>query len=615
VEETKNESTPPLTEEARLRELLAAMEASNRGDFSRRLPVHGTHPLLDRLAEAFNTSASLNAALTQELSRVERAVGREGRLDERVSLGAVSGDWAAGVQALNALIESFAAQVRDLDRVARAVARGDLSQKVTVDVGGEVLELKNTVNTMVDHLSAFAAEVTRVSKELSTDGKPSRPTNLQNVAGVWKDLSDNVTVTEQLALASRYKSEFLANMSHELRTPLNSLLILARVLSENKEQRLSPKEVEYARTIHSSGADLLELINEILDLSKVEAGKMKVEPCDVPLDDVKEFVERHFRHVAEQRELGFFVSLGVGLPASVHTDPQRLHQVLKNLLSNAFKFTHSGRVELRVTPVDGRLMRFDSEALRRAERVIAFSVVDSGIGIPLDKQRLIFEAFQQAEGSTSRKYGGTGLGLSISLTMTRLLGGELRVDSQPGQGSTFTLYLPERSPSPGAGTSAGGGAAPETGGRFSGPQSGGAPSQEPLAAPPAPAEPDARLAGRKVLIVDDDIRNIFALTSALEAHRVKVVFAESGEQGLETLRAHPDVDAVLMDMMMPGMDGYEAMRGLRKDPRFVLLPVIAITAQVLKDDRQKCLAAGASDYLPKPVDTDRLLELLRRWCR
>jgi signal transduction histidine kinase len=554
--------------EAQLRALLEALEASNRGDFTHRLPARGTHPLLDKLAEAFNQGAMLHAARARELHHHTELV-------------------------------------RDLSRVAAAVARGNLDEKVTVEVHGEALALKHTVNTMVDKLTQFAEEVNRVAREVGTEAQPGGLAEAQGMTGVWKDLSDNVNVTEQLAIASRHKSEFLANMSHELRTPLNSLLILARVLAENKERRLSPKEVEYAKTIHASGTDLLHLINEILDLSKVEAGKMQVLSSEVPLAEVKAFVERTFHHVAEHKGLGFSVSLGAGLPASLSTDVQRLHQVLKNLLANAFKFTERGRVELRITPVDGALMRFDSEALGRAGRVVAFSVVDTGIGIPQDKLHLIFEAFQQADFATSLKYGGTGLGLSISRAMTQLLGGELRVESHPGQGSTFTLYLPERLPHPEGATSE--------------PELTRAPSPSPPSPPLAPSTPapeaDARLAGRKVLIVDDDVRNLFALTSALEAQRLRVLHAEHGRAGLEVLRAHPEVDAVLMDMMMPELDGYEAMRAIRKDSRFATLPIIAVTANLLKDDREKCLAAGASDYLPKPVDTHRLLELLRRWLR
>ena len=602
MEERENRTLLP-SEEAQLRALLAAMEAANRGDFSHRVPVHGTHPLVDRLAEAFNTGATLNAVLTQELSRVTRKVGTEGELGGQASVPGVSGAWEDLVDHVNALASSFTAHVRSYSRVADAVARGDLSEKITLEVRGEPLELKNTVNVMVDQLSAFAAEVNRVAKEVGTEGKRSGQTLLlHGMSGVWKDLNDNMSITEQLALASRHKSEFLANMSHELRTPLNSLLILAKVLSENKESRLSPTEVEYAKTIHASGSDLLSLVNELLDLSKVEAGKMRVVPGDVSLSEVKEFVERSFRHMAEQKGLGFSVNLGQGLPQSLRTDPQRLLQVLKNLLSNAFKFTGRGRVDLNVTRLDGQHRRFESEGLQRAGDVIAFSVVDTGIGIPKDKQKLIFEAFQQADDTTSRKYGGTGLGLSISLAMTRLLGGELHVDSQPGQGSTFTLYLSERYTFPGEPPPSLLTRGPET--RAEGRQ-----------LPSTQAASGVSLAGRKVLVVDDDIRNVFALTSLLEGRRAQVVFAENGKAGLEQLNAHPSVDAVLMDLMMPEMDGYEAIHAIRQDPRFASLPIIALTAWAHQEEREKCLAAGASDYLAKPVDVDRLVELLRRWLR
>ncbi len=283
--------------------------------------------------------------------------------------------------------------------------------------------------------------------------------------------------------------------------------------------------------------------------------------------------------------------------------------MLKNLLANAFKFTGSGRVELRIFPVDHRQRRFESEGLRHAERVLAFSVVDSGIGIPPDKMKLIFEPFQQADGTTSRKYGGTGLGLSISLAMTRLLGGEMLVESQPGLGSTFTLYLPQQYAGPDGGSSVSASEAPRP---LSAP---GLSVPSLLPHPPTKTEPDASLAGRKVLLVDDDIRNLFALTSILEGLGLYVLQADNGKSGLEVLHTHPDVDAVVMDVMMPELDGYETMRAIRREPRFATLPIIALTAQALKEDRDKCLAAGANAYLPKPADTDQLLELLRRWCR
>src|SRR5262249_47820395 len=246
---------------------------------------------------------------------------------------------------------------------------------------------------------------------------------------------------EQLALSSRYKSEFLANMSHELRTPLNSLLILAKLLGENPDENLTTKQIEFADTIYTAGSDLLGLINDILDLSKVEAGRMNVNVGDVKLSDLREFVERSFRHVSEDKDLAFEIEVhGAIVPPAIETDEQRLQQVLKNLLSNAFKFTEEGGVKLRIGVAEGR--QFASEALARAETVFEFAVSDTGVGIAHDKLRLIFEAFQQADGTTSRRYGGTGLGLSISREIARLLGGEIHVESKPGEGSTFTLFLP-----------------------------------------------------------------------------------------------------------------------------------------------------------------------------
>jgi CheY-like chemotaxis protein/signal transduction histidine kinase/HAMP domain-containing protein len=697
---------------------------------------------------------------------------------------------------------------------------------------------------------------------------------------------------EQLALTSKYKSEFLANMSHELRTPLNNLLILAKMLAENSERNLSPKQVKYAETIHTSGTDLLALINDILDLSKIESGKMDVEVGSVRFNELEDYCARTFRHVADGKGLEFAIEVDPKLPDSIHTDAKRLQQVLKNLLSNALKFTAQGFVKLRIERA-GEGWRPTHPVLGRAKTVVAFSVIDTGIGIPKEKQKIIFEAFQQADGTTSRKYGGTGLGLSISRELARLLGGEIALESAPGQGSTFTLYLPQTylgavvqpksdsvaplssvetvpeearidlilPPKPKPATaglsdeelaemidddrnaiqpgeavlliieddptfarillemaherdlkalvafrgntalslarefkpaaitldillpdmvgwsildrlkhdpatrhipvhiisgdenrrrSLGLGAMThleksltkdslerafdfigETARRRSRQllilssnegeseairmATGGndldileaATGAEALALigrqnvdgiamtlqlsdTSAPAfienlqktatqhippvivfaseglsDADAReirrlarasvvryassferlldesvlllhrneadlsdgqrsllaelrqkdivLAGRKVLVVDDDLRNIFALTSLLEEHNIHVVHAENGRAGIELLRQNPDVHAVLMDIMMPEMDGYETMRAIRQIPQFHSLPIIALTAKAMKGDREKCLEAGASDYVTKPVDLDHLFSVLRVW--
>ncbi len=702
---------------------------------------------------------------------------------------------------------------------------------------------------------------------------------------------------EQLALTSKYKSEFLANMSHELRTPLNSILILSRQLSGNADDNLTAKQVQFAETIHSSGADLLALINDILDLTKIESGMMAIEVNEVAFDELSERIDRGFRQMADDKNLEFVIERDEALSLTMRTDDKRLQQVLKNLLSNAFKFTERGSVTLRVEPVLAR-ERFQSETLNRAEDVISFAVIDTGIGIAPDKQRIIFEAFQQADGTTSRKYGGTGLGLSISREIARLLGGEIRVHSVPGEGATFTLYLP-RNYVPAA--AAGGNGGPAHGsagappsappirpqgerqtGRLSGfgeesdsrtfseevsvvsddrhqihdgervvliveddvnfagilldlarekgfkglvattgdaalvlarrykpdavtldiklpdrdgwtvldrlkhdPTTSHIPvhiisgeeqqqrarhfgaithlqkpvSRDDLASafdhiadfadrrvrrllivedddtqrmsiveligngdvlttavatggealealraehfdcmvldlklpdmsgfdlidkvqrelqrPDLPIiiytgkeltpkeetqlrkvsdaiivkeassperllsetalflhrveanlpEPKRRmleqlhrrdpvLAGRRVLIVDDDVRNIFALTSALESHNMEVVHAENGREGIDLLKEAEGIEVVLMDIMMPGMDGYEAIQEIRSAARFKHLPIIALTAKAMKADRDRCIEAGASDYISKPLDIDQLLSLLRVW--
>ncbi len=448
---------------------------------------------------------------------------------------------------------------------------------------------------------------------------------------------------QQLATSSRYKSEFLANMSHELRTPLNSLLVLAKLLAENPDGNLSSKQVEFAMTIHDAGSDLLRLINDILDLSKVEAGKMDVHPSEIPLDGLVEYLDATFRPMAAEKGLTFEVDTAASLPQMIYSDEQRLQQVLRNLLSNAVKFTAQGGVRLRVAPAEDVTF---TGPLRDEPEVIAFSVSDTGIGISEEKQHLIFEAFQQADGTTSRRYGGTGLGLSISKDIARLLGGQIKATSRLGHGSTFTLYLPARSLRAGSGTgprripdqalaSAGadeytGHAGPLDGVNGSGRISqatrrpGGASPSRAAARPASPgtaaaaaaaisAAPDPRdaLYGAKILIVDDDVRNVFALTSVFERCGAEVLYAENGREGIEALERNEDVRLVLMDIMMPELDGYATTEAIRNMPQFADLPIIAVTAKAMKGDREKAITSGATDYITKPVDTGQLLAVMR----
>jgi CheY-like chemotaxis protein len=682
----------------------------------------------------------------------------------------------------------------------------------------------------------------------------------------------------ELALTSRYKSEFLANMSHELRTPLNSILILGQQLSENADKNLSARQVEFAKTIHGAGTDLLNLISDILDLSKIESGTVTVECEDLLFTHLRETIERNFRHEADARKLSFTADFDPRLGRAITTDSKRLLQVLKNLLSNALKFTDHGGVRLHVGTATGGWSP-DHPTLSQAPSVVEFSVSDTGIGIPPEKQKIIFEAFQQADAGTARKYGGTGLGLAISRELAHLLGGEIRLSSVPGSGSTFTLYLPlsymgaayNRVPSKGNSSGQPAAVTPyqpvvlpaaraeelpddrdnlqpgeplllvveddphygrvllnlardrgfkvivaKTGAdalslaskykptavsldvflpdmlgwtvlnqlkrnphtrhipvqiltiedeRQYGLERGafsfmtktvttdnlevafdrlksftnarlrqllvveddaaeqlsvsellghtdveittavtgaealqklregtfdcvvldlklpdmtgfellaevqkepklrdtpiivftgrelsdieetelrkkaksivlkGVRSPERLLDETAlflhrviadlPAskqqmietlhESDEPLHGRKVLVVDDDIRNIFALNSLLERHNMSVITATNGQEAINLVESTEDLSLVLMDVMMPEMDGYETMRRIRSKQQFRMLPIIALTAKAMKGDREKCLEAGASDYVAKPVNTDQLLSLVRMW--
>ncbi|HXT95147.1 MAG TPA: HAMP domain-containing protein [Polyangia bacterium] len=497
------------------------------------------------------------------------------------------------MQSIGVVLNMIGANMRTEELLQQSQSLTQELQSQSNELTTQQAELRRT-NTELEKQALELEEKARLLAEQNTKVEVKN----REVEQARRSLEEKA---EQLSTTSKYKSEFLANMSHELRTPLNSLLILAKLLADNAETHLSAKEVEYAKTIYASGGDLLTLINEILDLSKVEAGKMPIDPRDIHPTEIADFVDRSFRPLAEQKGLGFSVDVEIGVARSLYTDPQRLQQVLKNLLANAFKFTADGSVTLRIHRPEPDT-HFSNPSLA-FERVVAFSVVDTGIGIPENKQGLIFEAFQQADGTTSRRYGGTGLGLTISRDIARHLGGEIHVESRPGQGSVFTLYLPERYiglPAPDEERGAG---------RRELERSATPPSVPQFAA----LEPSvlAAIAGRRVLVVDDDVRNVFAMTSALEAAGLEVVYADNGQAGIDTLAADPEIDLVLMDVMMPGKDGYETIRTIRANPDWHEMPIVAVTAKALEDDRDKCLEAGASDYLPKPVDVNRLLNLIR----
>ena len=939
-----------------VRDIAQVATAVARGDLTQKITVDVKGEML-ALKDTLNTMVDQLSAFADEVTRVAREVGTEGSLGGQAQVPGVGGTWRDLTDSVNFMAGNLTSQVRNIALVTTAVAQGDLSKKIDVDARGEILELKTTINTMVDQLSSFAAEVTRVAREVGSKGRLGGQAEVEGLSGTWKRLTENVnelagnltrqvraisqvtsavatgdltrsisveaegevaelkdninamvqslrettkanqeqywlktnlarisglmqghrdiaTVAElimdeliplvgaqhgtffivgdtsegtilrliagyglraditapshfrlgqsligqvaktrkpilvtdappdyvrissglgdgapvnlivlpvvfegqvlgvieagsfsrftqvhqdfleqlvetigvnvntiivnsrtdhllqesqrlaselqsrtgelqarqeelqdsnaeledkaaqlvrqkrdieiknaeieharqeieerarQLDLASRYKSQFLANVSHELRTPLNSLLILARLLAENPAANLSPKQVEYANVIHSSGSDLLLLINDILDLSRVEAGKLDVHPEPFALGSLAEDLRTVFEPLAAEKRLEFAVVSAPDVPAEVVTDRQRLRQVLHNLLSNAVKFTQEGRVELRI--------RRETPQVQGGEAGLAFSVSDTGIGISDDSLKTIFEAFQQGDGTTSRRYGGTGLGLAISREVAAVLGGRITAQSVPGRGSTFTLYLPasyqgsddarvtpapaEPGMVPPAGTSAanpapavpsspaghpaglngtsaangtaangtaaigtgavGTGAAPAGHNGAAAELDGGSTVNRAAAvirppAQPAPQDgPYAGLNGRRVLVVDDDLRNVFAITSVLELYGLTVVHAPSGQQGIDTLRADQDIDLVLMDVMMPEMDGYTTTAAIREMPEFADLPVIAVTARAMQGDRDKSLAAGATDYVTKPVDTEELLGCIKRW--
>ncbi|NQX63826.1 CHASE3 domain-containing protein [Paenibacillus qinlingensis] len=491
----------------------------------------------------------------------------------------------------------------------------------------EVERLLSESQMLTEELQAQSEELQTQSEELQMQQEQLRMTNEfleeqnqfaeQKATELEKAKDELEEYSLQLKTSSQYKTDFLANMSHELRTPLNSIMILSQMLVESSGDMQMSEVVEYSRVVNAAGHDLLSLIDDILDLSKVEAGKIEIMQDEVNVTEIPQSMELMFLPVAAKKELDFHIILDSDVPSVIVTDGQRLQQILKNLLSNAFKFTETGSVTMRIALADSSRIK---ELLHRGpeDTILAISIKDTGIGIPIDKQHIIFEAFQQVDGTTNRQYGGTGLGLSICREFTRLLGGTIVVKSELQVGSTFTLYIPNRPelvhPDD---TSAQGQIAASSEqvipykGDASYPKSFFSDAELSL---DGSIHADAQLfEGKRVLLVDDDARNVFALVSALEIKGVTVVVAENGREAIDLLTVDSNYDLVLMDIMMPVMDGYDAMKEIRGGLELRHLPIIALTAKAMKSEKEKCLEAGASDYITKPLQMEQLFSLMRVW--
>jgi signal transduction histidine kinase/CheY-like chemotaxis protein len=427
----------------------------------------------------------------------------------------------------------------------------------------------------------------------------NRPAHLVTLT----DITQRKRLEEGLKKANRAKSEFLANMSHELRSPLNALLLLARDLADNKEGNLTANQTKSAQIIHHSGTVLLNLINDLLDYSKIEAGRMDVYVKETQLAGLASHIRALYQHVADSKGLSLTITIDDGLPAAMRTDQQKLEQILRNLVANAIKFTPKGSVTITVRrPLPDEVLKSRLDPAN----TLAFAVADTGIGIDAGSRNEIFKAFTQADGSISRRYGGTGLGLSISRKLARLLGGYLQLADLESDGSTFILYLPQT-------LALSGDIKAERRWKkrrevedFTVTVAKAATSSK------MPAVEFSMPPGKKILAVDDEARNLFTLARILENHGMKVRKAISGQRALALLEADPGIDLVLMDIMMPEMDGYETIRRIRKFKWGAKLPIIALSAKAMAQDREKCLSVGVDDYLTKPVELERLLAAIKR---
>ncbi|MBK5449050.1 response regulator [Bacillus sp. TH22] len=465
---------------------------------------------------------------------------------------------------------------------------------------------------MTEELQVQSEELQTQAEELQMQAEELRTTNEQlesrTEEAEQKTTDLEITKSEleekasEILRSSKYKSEFLANMSHELRTPLNSILLLSEMLRENHDNHLSDDEIELATVIHSSGKDLLTLINDILDLSKVEAGKLDVIFEATNISDMAANMHQNFLHIAAQKNVEFTIEDSDIIPDLFYTDAKRIEQIIKNLLSNAFKFTEKGSVSLHFDPIETTNLSNEMQSI--SNDWITISVKDTGIGIATEQHQLIFEAFQQADGATIRKYGGTGLGLSICKEFARLLGGWITLESNLGEGSTFTVYIPnlpnglndiQLSNLEVAATIEDVIPAEVI--------------EETIVTP----ETNNVFQEKTILIVDDDHRNIFALQNALEKQHANIITAQNGIECLEILKSNTNIDLILMDIMMPNMDGYETMEHIRMNLGLHEIPIIALTAKAMPNDKEKCLSAGASDYISKPLNLHQLYSVMSVW--
>ncbi|HEX6639335.1 MAG TPA: response regulator, partial [Steroidobacteraceae bacterium] len=512
----------------------------------------------------------------------------EGEVKAVIELASLNAFTASHLAFLEQLTGSIGIVINTIEATMRTEGLLQQSQQLAAELQAQQRELQQTNDELAQKARLLAAQNAEVERKN------------QEIEQARRAVEEKAA---ELALTSRYKSEFLANMSHELRTPLNSILILGQQLSDNPESNLTARQVEFAKTIHAAGTDLLNLISDILDLSKIESGTVTVESEELAFSQLRETIERNFRHEAESRHLTFTTDFDPRLGRTMVTDAKRLMQIVKNLLSNAMKFTAQGSVRLHVGPA---MLGWsaDHPVLSTAKTVVEFSVSDTGIGISPEKQKIIFEAFQQADAGTARKYGGTGLGLAISRELANLLGGEIKLKSSPGSGSTFTLYLPLSYQ--GAGYT-----------RTSHSAERHLSAMPAIAGPTLPIQPAERVEDDRdsiepgdntVLVVEDDVTYARMLVAVARKQGFKALAAQNGTDALSLARKYQP-SAVTLDVFLPDMLGWTVLNQLKHDPATRHIPVQVLTVE---EERQYGLERGAFSFMTKPTSTEGLETVFER---